>query len=428
MKKSKYIVSLQYEGVDVLFNTRTKSYLIVTPSLLESFERLTPEELLVYNPHLYEQLLKSGFIVEGNFDEIEALRTVSMEEDYNKSIYHMIVNPTLDCNCRCWYCFEKKHVGSLMSHDVLFACKNHISRTIKQNPALKKFALSFFGGEPLLHYFDIVAPIINHLQELLPKDQTEISVTTNGFLITPEIIDHLATAHVQSLQITFDGDSKSHNKTRYNIDKSPTYQKIISNIYDLNAVGIKVVIRFNYTLANIFDFQNTLNDLYSVNDPSLLYLSINRVWQDIQKKADDEEVKQMSAEVNRLYQDSLEHGFSPLPQYNRLSLSQSCYADKDNQCLINYDGGVFKCNARDFSPERQLGVLNSNGTIEWNDKHRLWMFDKFSDPICNECSIFPICGRGCRRILFETKGRHFCIYGDDPIRKASLVRDILNSL
>lgn len=34
----------------------------------------------------------------------------------------------------------------------------------------------------------------------------------------------------QSLQITFDGDSKSHNKTRYNIDKSPTYQKIISNI------------------------------------------------------------------------------------------------------------------------------------------------------------------------------------------------------
>lgn len=167
----------------------------------------------------------------------------------------------------------------------------------------------------MLHYFDIVAPIINHLQELLPKDQTEISVTTNGFLITPEIIDHLATAHVQSLQITFDGDSKSHNKTRYNIDKSPTYQKIISNIYDLNAVGIKVVVRFNYTLANIFDFQNTLNDLYSVNDPSLLYLSINRVWQDIQRKADDEEVKQMSAEVNRLYQDSLEHGFSPLPQY-----------------------------------------------------------------------------------------------------------------
>ena len=175
-------------------------------------------------------------------------------------------------------------------------------------------------------------------------------------------------------------------------------------------------------------FKNTLNDLYSVDDPSLLYLSINRVWQDIQRKADDEEVKQMFAEVNRLYQDSLEHGFSPLPQYNRLSLSQSCYADKDNQCLINYDGGVFKCNARDFSPERQLGVLNSNGTIEWNDKHRLWMFDKFSDPICNECSIFPICGRGCRRILFETKGRHFCIYGDDPIRKASLVRDILNSL
>ena len=43
------------------------------------------------------------------------------------------------------------------------------------------------------------------------------------------------------------------------------------------------------------------------------YISINRVWQDIQRKADDEEVKQMFAEANRLYQDSLEHGFSPLP-------------------------------------------------------------------------------------------------------------------
>lgn len=428
MKKSKYIVSLQHEGINVLFNTRTKSYLIVTPSLLKSFNSMMPEELLAHNNRFFKQLLKYEFIIEDDFDELEALRTVSNREDYNESKYHMIINPTLDCNCRCWYCFEKKHIGSIMNREVLSACKNHISRTLEQKPSLGKFALSFFGGEPLLHYFDIAAPIINHLQGLLPKEQTEISITTNGILLNRKIIDHLVAVHVQNLQITFDGDSKSHNKTRCDVNKTPTYRTIVSNIHDLNSAGIKVVVRFNYTLKNIYDFQNTLNDLYDVDNPSLLFLSVNRVWQDISSKASDDEKQRMFAEVDRLYQDSLKHGFSPLPQYNRLSLSQSCYADKNNQCLINYDGGVFKCNARDFSSQRQLGVLKSNGVIEWNEKYQYWMLGKFCDPICNECSIFPLCGRGCRRILYETRENHFCVYGDDSIRKLSLVHDILNSL
>ncbi len=34
--------------------------------------------------------------------------------------------------------------------------------------------------------------------------------------------------------------------------------------------------------------------------------------------------------------------------------------------MINYNGDVFKCNARDFTSKTRNGVL-ADGAIEWND-------------------------------------------------------------
>ncbi len=47
----------------------------------------------------------------------------------------------------------------------------------------------------------------------------------------------------------------------------------------------------------------------------------------------------------------------------------SCYADKINQMTVNYDGGVYKCTARDFNEKNRLGQLCDDGTVLWDKMH-----------------------------------------------------------
>ena len=93
------------------------------------------------------------------------------------------------------------------------------------------------------------------------------------------------------------------------------------------------------------------------------------------------------------------------------SVIDSCYGDKRNQALINYNGDVFKCTARDFLTENRLGYLNQNGIIIW-EKNSLErrMTSKFNRPICHNCRIAPLCGGGCSQQAMENLFANECLY------------------
>lgn len=47
----------------------------------------------------------------------------------------------------------------------------------------------------------------------------------------------------------------------------------------------------------------------------------------------------------------------------------TCYADKYNQCVISYDGTLFKCTARDFSNNANaVGYVDDYGNPIFNSK------------------------------------------------------------
>lgn len=47
-----------------------------------------------------------------------------------------------------------------------------------------------------------------------------------------------------------------------------------------------------------------------------------------------------------------------------------CYGDHANHFIVNYNGDLYKCSARDFTKENREGVLTSDGDLEWNEKGR----------------------------------------------------------
>ena len=83
--------------------------------------------------------------------------------------------------------------------------------------------------------------------------------------------------------------------------------------------------------------------------------------------------------------------------------------------VINYNGDVFKCTAKDFTKENREGILNEVGDIVWekSQEHRLSL--KLSNPLCSQCRIAPLCGGGCSRYILDKKAMgqsSYCVFND----------------
>ena len=74
-----------------------------------------------------------------------------------------------------------------------------------------------------------------------------------------------------------------------------------------------------------------------------------------------------------------------------------CYADSINHYVVNYDGRIFKCTARDYGEELTLGHLLKSGEIDWNDGILSKMFVKatFENERCENCRVLPLCMGPC---------------------------------
>lgn len=103
------------------------------------------------------------------------------------------------------------------------------------------------------------------------------------------------------------------------------------------------------------------------------------------------------------------------------NLINPCYADKKNEAVINYNGNVYKCTARDFSEENKYGELSEDGTINWNEKLTKWENIKIQSKACQNCRILPLCGGGCHQINLESEGLNTCQMGFDDKKKDEII-------
>jgi len=109
---------------------------------------------------------------------------------------------------------------------------------------------------------------------------------------------------------------------------------------------------------------------------------------------------------------------------NLNNVVESCYADKINSAVINYNGEVFKCTARDFTTENSLGTLEGDGTIKWKSEYEQRQNAKFKNPPCLECRLLPICNGGCSQHAYENLDNNkggYCVYGFDEYKKDAMI-------
>lgn len=396
MEESKYNYYTQQEKKYICLNGITGT---VFPLDEESYhfmrKFMSDKQLQQENPELTERLIKTRFLI-NSMKEESAILLEKHSQKNDENIWHLIINPTQDCNFRCWYCYEK-HPKGRMNDTTINNIKKLIDNILR-NGNLKHFDLSWFGGEPLMYFEEVVYPISSYL--LKRSNECGItfsnSITTNGFLLNPSMIKKCVEINLNHYQITLDGNRDTHNKIR-NQKGEPSFDKILHNTILLAEASkdFSIRLRVNYNTQSIqADFGKIL-ECIPKKLRSQYSIQFQRIWQTYEKEGNDDDVKKI---LEKHYCDLKGMGY-------RIVLSGGysifkgllCYADRTNYANINYDGKLYRCTAQDYNDKTELGYIDNEGNLIWNEKRTQGIKDRafFDNEMCMNCDLLPLCGGPC---------------------------------
>lgn len=420
MKVSKFNILFVHEGNNIVFNSFSNQFLLLEEMLFDMYDASVKagsfDELNEVHPEFYAHLVENGFLVPVGTDEVAKVKEISFAIDNDESAFQLHINPTMNCNFKCWYCYETHIKDSKMDDQTIFETTNFIKKVFDEKSSLERFHLSWFGGEPLLYFNKVITKILSFAFEQSSARNVKFSssITTNGLLINQDVIDFSKSHGLDFFQITLDGYREKHDTVRFISEGRGSYDKIVANIFDLARNGIQVNVRINIDPDTLKNIKEIVKDFSGLEEASrqFVHFDFHKVWQ-VAEDIDFEIAE------NRKYFRTM--GFRVGSGVHE-TVVNSCYGDKKNHATINYNGEVFKCTARDFTTGNSEGKLGQYGTITWNEKLEKRLNSKFKNRPCLECRILPLCGGGCTQQAIEHEGVDYCVYNFDENKKLEVVK------
>lgn len=143
-------------------------------------------------------------------------------------ISHIELVHTEGCNLACTYCFEKDMLGHARMPDSI--AKRAIDLLFDYSEDEKELQITHFGGEPTLNFPGIrsATEYAERKAALLGKT-VEFDMTTNGVILTEEMVDYCADHRIRVL-LSIDGCETANDK--YRVDKKGvgTFARVIKGL------------------------------------------------------------------------------------------------------------------------------------------------------------------------------------------------------
>jgi signal transduction histidine kinase len=172
MKASKYNIYVKKKHGVICFNTFHDIYSFMSAEL---YELIQAEEYDKISDRQKKYLFKSGFLIEQD-DELALLKNEHSKAVGINGTYELTLLPSLDCNLRCWYCFEKHIKNSHLNVITQNLILNYVDSILCRDD-IKFLNLELFGGEPLLYFKKELYPLLKQSIGALPTNDLFIKKT-----------------------------------------------------------------------------------------------------------------------------------------------------------------------------------------------------------------------------------------------------------
>jgi uncharacterized protein len=419
-----------------LMNTFTDAQLLVShdvASLLDSLEPAagTPSRAFSADEQdAIETLTANGFLVADRASERDALQGFFHELREDTEQLRVTLLTTLQCNFACDYCIQGDH-GDYNKHAVKMSMADaaRVADWIEarlDTLQSRRFALTFFGGEPLLNL-----PVMYYLAERLWKATEDrgvgmlINVITNGLLLTREVVDRLKPFGLNGVKVTLDGDRDTHDRMRPLRGGQGTFDRIIRNLRDV-AGHCHISIGGNFD-ADTADSYPALLDFLREQEfaSSLVKVAFKPVIRAPQPAQPKGLIKLTPVDANNkplggtcmtaagassakgatsvcdschfvdekmsfLREETKKHGFSTTDGVHM----GPCELHKRHAYTIGPDGSLYACPG--FTGDATLSVGHIDGRDEPVRAAAAHKFDELAAwRKCGDCSFIPVCGGGC---------------------------------
>lgn len=407
MKPSKYNYYIPCKGKEIVFNGITKKFFFLSEkngsrivSILKNPDSVGGDKRF---HHFLDRMSQDGFLVNDNDTEETAVECLFEAERFPNQ-YMLMIMPTYKCNLRCWYCIQDHQDVDLSDLSVEYV-KAHIRNYLFSNK-IKRFRLSWFGGEPLLAYKRVV-DITAFAQKECERQSVDFfcDVTTNSLMLNSARIKEMGELGVRRFQITIDGCREKHNaikKTR----KGSAFDDALSNITEIvsSVRDVECVLRINYS-DETMEPERIIRDI-SQKIPREYRKKVKitpcKIWQVEETVTTKEKV----GELNAL---AIQQKYSVETDCKRM-----CYVDYAHFNCIFPNGTVGKC--ENDSLEEARGRLTDKGDIVWEGKYPYEEFTVFSEGSeCANCRHLPFCMGPCpqkRDKMSKEHGRIVCQFHD----------------
>lgn len=330
---------------------------------------------------------------------VDLLRMKFFMHSYSKENLAILLVPTLACNLRCPYCFEKNKKPIKMNFDMC----DKIIDFIKSHTYAKTMSLTWYGGEPLLAP-DIIKYFLIKLSKVKMPQFISHGMITNGTLLTKENISIFKKYPLNSIQITLDGLQQTHDRKRIKPDGSGTYDLIIKNLKSFieecpkTSISLRVNIdRNNYNeFMQIYDIIRTM-----FPDKKNIYIYPG-ILRNCGTKMENSPFL-INEDILKIKEQFVKEGY-PI-QYPQTSES-GCCATCLSSYIIGPEGEIYKC-WEDVGNETK-----SIGNIQDQQYTNISLLSKYMlhgshliDEECRDCPLLPICSEDCAKNRIENK---FC--------------------
>lgn len=144
------------------------------------------------------------------------------------------LNLTDNCNLACKYCFvqQKPHYMTLDTgkQAIDFFMSNYLNkkRLLGEEQVPDKMHLTFFGGEPMLMFEELIKPLTEYIEKNYPN-HFMLSITTNGTLLNEEKIKYLYNHNIYPL-LSIDGPKIVQDFNRPRKDGGSSFDLLEPNI------------------------------------------------------------------------------------------------------------------------------------------------------------------------------------------------------